>query len=656
MNKNTIIKYIVQHLTERGIKDVSSKLEIESGVQFEPNLIKIIKKLLIEGKIDEALTEIKLKLYPDDKNIDDFHPQLPFDLEYFLILNKVFIYKLFSLFDKNDDRLFLENIRDYMEFINTNNNKYKTSTSRTHNNIINSELELVKQCLTILFNSRKLYSNKSDFDLKQSICKQSSSLDNLLQYINSLVLMKEISNVNDKNLCQILNTVMKYQILGCKFHNTPNNKFSYFFDHQCKIESIPFKVLLSLEQHNEEILNIVYSNTGRYFAAVLKSNNIAVYKISFSIRKQSSMTVNINDTQINSSTIPTSSKSVEITLINTITAAHKNQITSLQWNANDTLILTSSKDKLIKLLDPFTGNCKSTIETHDSMVTSAIFVENDSKILSSGLDYKVSLTNLSSNICEFSVSVPGVTVNELLYSMIYNIVVIISATTNSLIFYDLKSKTEIDKMQMNDVIISCAISKIDNGCYLLVNSSKATPVLNLINLKTKEIKRKYFGHRQERFTIKCNFGGEGENFLLCGSEDAKIYVWNRNHSIPIFVYKAHSSPVNSVIWPYKNNETDTDVIISCSDDHTIKVLGNENVDKAFTSSMKGLEHKIVNIEGNKIVFDTNGSSGIISSSNSNSNSTALANASNVWSRLSNILTNPFNDVNMGYGSEEEDEN
>jgi WD40 repeat protein len=132
---------------------------------------------------------------------------------------------------------------------------------------------------------------------------------------------------------------------------------------------------------------------------------------------------------------------------------------------------------------------------------------------------------------------------------------------------------------MNDAIISTALSKLDKGGYLLINSSKATPVLNLFNLSTKLIERKFFGHRQECFSIKCSFGGEDENFLVCGSEEAKIYVWNRYHSIPILSIKVHSAPVNTVIFP--TNANLSNLIISCSDDHTIKILSTDLINKAY---------------------------------------------------------------------------
>jgi len=81
--------------------------------------------------------------------------------------------------------------------------------------------------------------------------------------------------------------------------------------------------------------------------------------------------------------------------------------------------------------------------------------------------------------------------------------------------------------------------------------------------------RVYFGHRQESFSIKCNFGGRREQYLTCGSEDAFMYVWSVVNSLPIFKLKLHSAAINSVVWI-------KDFVITCSDDRLIKILSSDS--------------------------------------------------------------------------------
>jgi WD40 repeat protein len=340
----------------------------------------------------------------------------------------------------------------------------------------------------------------------------------------------------------------------------------------CDERNIPHEYIYSIDQHNEEILNIVYSNNCNYFAAILKSNSIAIYKLDINCYSEM--------------------RNLEITLLN-ILNGHKSLITSLQWTPNDKYIITASKDKSIKIWCPYTSALKRTINSNESMISSIAIIDNI-KFVSCGLDYKLSHYDINGNL-EYYVPVPGLTVTEILYSDAFKYILIVSATTNSILIFNYLDKSEVSTIKLNDAIISCGISKQDKGKYLLVNSSKATPVINLICIESKNILRKYFGHRQERFSIKVSFGGENENFILSGSEDAKIYIWNRIHSIPILTIKTHSAAVNSVIWAYNYL---SDCIISCSDDHTIKILTNEFVNKVSiqNKAITSLEPKIVNFD------------------------------------------------------------
>jgi WD40 repeat protein len=631
MDKTLTIKQIIQYLNDRGLKEVSSKLESESHISLESKEIKEIKNYLVENNLEGA---IKLLNSQNGNKFDEISKkETNYIREKFLIKNRILIHIIFEFLNNGEVIKAMELIRNQVtEIMNLANEETILNSS------IQQEAEIFKQCAQLLFIKDKV---KLTEKMKE-ICKEALLKENIISYIDALVLMKE-TNYGNKNLSNIIDNVLKNQIKFCKYHNSKENNFSYFFDHICKKENIPYKCLSTIEQFNEEIINVVFSNLQKHFAVILKSNNIVIYKINkYKKRKQSSEISYIGSIHDNKYTI-------EICLLNTITNPHKNQITSLQWDHKDSLILTASKDKTIKCFDPYTGSCKMTIEGHDGMVSSAVFVLNDSKILSSGLDYKISLWTMDS-VCEYSINVPNVTISELLYSSLLNIVIVIAATTNSILFYDIITKEEIDKIPINDVIISCAISKLDNGGYLLVNSSKATPALFLLNLKSKVFQRKYFGHRQERFVNKCNFGGENENFLTCGSDDATVYVWNRNHSIPIFYLKAHSNAVNAIIWSHTYF---TDIIISCSEDHTIKILGNDNIEKVYLVSAENEPNKLKNLGNISIHIDN-----IITNSNHNNASNlnnVTTNIRSMLSRVGNLLVNPFIDINNDPDNNSDDE-
>ena len=82
-------------------------------------------------------------------------------------------------------------------------------------------------------------------------------------------------------------------------------------------------------------------------------------------------------------------------------------------------------------------------------------------------------------------------------------------------------------IEASDTLLSIALSK--DGRYLLANLSFKLPRLEIYDLDRKgEVVARYRGHKQEMFIVKCAFGGVSEGFVMCGSEDSCIYIWNRD--------------------------------------------------------------------------------------------------------------------------------
>ena len=92
--------------------------------------------------------------------------------------------------------------------------------------------------------------------------------------------------------------------------------------------------------------------------------------------------------------------------------------------------------------------------------------------------------------------------------------------------------------------------------------------------KADLVRRYKGGHTQSCFVLRCSFGGANDTFVLCGSEDASITLWNRDKGeIIARLPSAHSSVINAVAW----SPIDPYIFLSCSDDHTIRLWGTESM-------------------------------------------------------------------------------
>lgn len=78
--------------------------------------------------------------------------------------------------------------------------------------------------------------------------------------------------------------------------------------------------------------------------------------------------------------------------------------------------------------------------------------------------------------------------------------------------------------------------------------------------------RKFVGHVQSRFLIRSAFGAPKDRFILSGSEDGNVYVWQSNSTTPLEVLAGHDDTVNAVAW---NPILSRKLFASCSDDATM---------------------------------------------------------------------------------------
>mmetsp|Transcript_53771 Transcript_53771/g.141548 ORF Transcript_53771/g.141548 Transcript_53771/m.141548 type:complete len:204 (+) Transcript_53771:2-613(+) len=116
-----------------------------------------------------------------------------------------------------------------------------------------------------------------------------------------------------------------------------------------------------------------------------------------------------------------------------------------------------------------------------------------------------------------------------------------------------------------DSITSLALSA--DSRHVLVNV--ASEEIHAWDLQAKALVHRYRGQKQGRFVIRSAFGGHDEAFVVSGSEDSQVYIWNRHSGALLEVLPGHSGTVNAIAW----NPTDPHMFASASDDHTVRVWG-----------------------------------------------------------------------------------
>lgn len=131
-------------------------------------------------------------------------------------------------------------------------------------------------------------------------------------------------------------------------------------------------------------------------------------------------------------------------------------------------------------------------------------------------------------------------------------------------FINLRTREEVGSIYLREEVVSLAVS--GDSRYALINVRPSE--LQMWDISRQSLVRRFNGHRLIEHVIGCGFGGIDENFVVSGSEDAKIYIWHRATGRLIETLSGHDTgTVNAVAWHPRDPLT----IASCGDDHTVRI-------------------------------------------------------------------------------------
>ena len=446
-------------------------------------------------------------------------------------------------------------IRNFFEILrfnidNTNNKKDILSYLRNEISPIIPNNMLNKYSSLLFIKEKEVLEENLKMNFDEII--NDTILTNKIQNIVCLYGDSDSNNIHNMQLEDLLKT---YQEIENSNYNYRNPKFTYK-----QIGIIENLISSKNDSDNDEIWDLKFSNSVSHFATCLRNGTISIFNINYN------------------------QNTLKIKCISSF-QAHKKYITYISWSSNDTMLLTSSNDKTIKIWNPFEGKLLETIQSHTDIVSCALFYQNDEKIISGGIDKKlistVLLSNKSTEIDQFSC------IRQILLSESLKSIIIIPASLNDIVIYDYTINSIIGTIEEPDLIISSEISRTDKGRFLITNVSNVNANINLYNLQTKQLVNKYYGHRQGEYIIMCSFAGKKDEYIICGSEDGSIFIWHRNSSIAIHEIKGHTGVVNACNLIYLNN---CEFVFSVSDDHTIRIWsGEEKIKFEYENKAKRIE-------------------------------------------------------------------
>ena len=268
MEKNNLTRMIIEYLNTNNFKETSVALEKESLISSESKKFKKIKEMIILKKFDEAVDLI-------ESNYSTLEMKLSVP---FVRINQIF-----------------SSISDVFSEEKSKNFENKQKTLDLIRKII-YESPKIYQLNSILSNMSHLLFIDKEINLLEKMekyCPISFSKESLIEYLSNILCnfnKNLFRKFQSKNLMSIIKKVYARQIQECIYHNIPENtvKYSFFKDHLCSENNLPHRNMLSIDDHNDEICNIILSHNNEHIAIVLKTNVVLIYKLVYELDKRKS--------------------------------------------------------------------------------------------------------------------------------------------------------------------------------------------------------------------------------------------------------------------------------------------------------------------------------------------------------------------------------
>ena len=505
--KEEILLSVLEFLERNGYKESFEKLNQKTNYKYTEQNTKKIIDLIKSDKIPELIIYINNN---------------------FNIPNEEKIYWIKILKIKYYIKLVLNNYSNHLKQKDSLNYLRKEITP-----LLNQDTELLNSLTYILF-------IKDEAMLKQYIENY------LLSYTDDNFIIDQIC----KKRIITLETVFDFYQNSLKNVNINFDNYSIInINDNCLT---PFKP--------SEIWFLEISKNKNYICAGFSNSNISIFNIKKENKENKSK--------------------ITIKLFITLSANGQNkrdEITAMNFSNDEKYILVGLSNYRLKIFNISNGQkIKEYQNMHTNKITSIIpFPNSNSKFITSSIDKKINILDISNianiqNKDEYSELGIFCRIKQLCYSELLNYIIIISASNTEITIYNIFTKKIEVKIITSEGSqnVYANISKKDKGKYLIYCTSPPNQKSKIIlyNLSTKLVEEKYTGFSQKYMIIKCCFSGPDDKFILSGSEDFIIYLWERGlGENPKYKFKGHFGIVNTIdMWG-------NDFIISGSDDKNIKV-------------------------------------------------------------------------------------
>ncbi|KAF4399370.1 hypothetical protein G4B88_022453 [Cannabis sativa] len=322
----------------------------------------------------------------------------------------------------------------------------------------------------------------------------------------------------------------------------------------------PYRYLKTLRAHERSISCVKFSNDGTLLASASLDKTIAIWSSS------------------------------ALTLLHRL-VGHSEGISDLSWSSDSHYICSASDDRTLRIWDARSakGECVKTLRGHSDLVFCVNFNPQSNLIVSGSFDETIRIWEVKTGKCLHSIKAHSMPVTSVHFNRDGSLIVS-GSHDGSCKIWDSATGACL-KTLIDDKVPAVSFAKFSpNGKFILVATLNDT--LKLWNYSTGKFLKIYSGHVNKTYCITSTFSVTNGKYIVSGSEDKCVYLWDLQHKNMVQRLEGHTDTVISVSC----HPTENKIASAGLEVYKIKVME----DSCFTV---GLEVDILKLL--KMISDTN---------------------------------------------------
>ncbi|EMC93772.1 hypothetical protein BAUCODRAFT_26039 [Baudoinia panamericana UAMH 10762] len=427
---------------------------------------------------------------------------------------------------------------------------------------------------------------------------QGGSRNNLLSTLSKSIAPSVM--IPEHRLATLLTHVQQEQILQCRYHNTSQQP-SLYTDHECSADDFPLHPLMDLRNHTDEVWHLAFSPDGTLLATAGKDGLVCVYsthdwRLQHEFREHDRSNLGPENSSGSASG-----------------NSNTRGVVYVAFSPNSEYLISCAQSNEFVVVSLRDGRRVAYADHFDYPVTTAAWLPDSQTFVvgTQGSRRPLGLYSLRSNSASgLSGGGSGSVVrNNELHTWrdppwdaslkdnppsfrITDCAVntdgtrmVASTLGSKILLYDLTSpdRRKLAEWSMEAGVDITSISFSADGGEVLVSMSGGR--VWALDAATGEVLMKYVGAVQRDWVVRSAFGGAGENFVVSGSEDGKVYVWRRQTGALVARLDGHGAAggggvsggggsgngmtVNAVAW--LQTPEGRGVIASAGDDRRVRI-------------------------------------------------------------------------------------